>query len=343
MESPVNNVLLRCLHESMDLTLYDLYGKTLSLARQTENLRVGVIGVDHNFLNCAEAIEDFGLKVKGYYGGDSHDIFHPSKAIADLDSAKYDLLLLGANSQAEELSYIHQLGEHFSTENPLTCPILLMHRLRAGVKNALAKISKLDTCLNFRKLALIAQSILATYEGCILECGVYKGGTTVFMGMLLKEWKDSRRIFACDPFDGMPAPTTADGDTIYQSGLFTETSFDTVKHYVEEHSLTSQVTVMKGLAQNVLPDVLSQEQSVSFALVDTDQYLGTKESLKLIIPKLQENGIVIVDDFNVAGVRQAITEVREQYPTLCGSEVSMNFYALWNRTNSYFLSSCQSR
>ncbi len=341
MKSSVNNVLLRCLHESLDLTLYDLYGETLSLVRQTENLRVGVIGVDHNFFNCAEAVEDFGLKVRGYYGGDSRDIFHPSKAIADLESSKYDLLLLGANSQAEELSYLHQLGEHFTSENPLRCPILLIHRLRAGVKNALAKITKLETCLNFRKLALIAHSILATYDGCILECGVYKGGTTVFMGMLLKEWTDSRRIFACDPFDGMPPPTTPDGDTIYQAGLFTETTFDTVKQYVGEHGLTSQVTVMKGLAQNVLPEVLSREQGVSFALVDTDQYLGTKECLKLIIPKLQENGIVIVDDFNLAGVQQAIAEIREQYPTLCGSEVSMNFYVLWNRTNSYFLSSCQ--
>ena len=341
MGSPVNNVLLRCLHESMDLTLYDLYGTTLSMVRQKESLRVGVVGVDHNFFNCAEAVEDFGLKIKGYYGGDPRDIFHPSKTIGDLESSKYDLLLLGANSPAEELSYLHQLGEHFTTDNPLTCPILLMHRLRAGVKNALGQITKLETCLNFRKLAFIANSILATYDGCILECGVYKGGTTVFMGMLLKEWKDSRRIVACDPFDGMPAPTTPDGDTIYQSGLFTETSFGGVKQYVAEHDLTSQVTVMKGLAQNVLPEVLAREQGVSFALVDTDQYLGTKECLKLIIPKLQENGIVVVDDFNVAGVQQAIAEIRKLYPTLCGGETSMNFYVLWNRTNSYFLSSCQ--
>lgn len=341
MESSVSNVLLRLLHESMDLALYDLYGKTLSLVRQKEKLRVAVIGIDHNFFNCAEAVEDFGLKLKRFFGGDPHDIFHPSKVIKDLESSDYDLLIVGANSHAEELSYLHQLGEHFTSENSLTCPILLIHRLRAGVKNALAKTTKLETCLNFRKLALIAHSLLATYDGCILECGVFKGGTTVFMGMLLREWSDSRRIYACDPFDGMPQPTDPDGDTVFQAGLFTETSFDGVKQYVQEHDLAPQVTVMKGLAQNVLPEVLSREQHVSFALVDTDQYLGTIESLKLIIPKLQENGIVIIDDFNVEGVQQAIAEIKEQYPMLCGGEVSMNFYVLWNRTNSYFLSSCQ--
>jgi hypothetical protein len=87
--------------------------------------------------------------------------------------------------------------------------------------------------------------------------------------------------------------------------------------------------------------VLVEEPKISFALVDTDQYQGTLASLKLIVPKLQENGIILVDDYQVEGVNTAVSEIRKLFPMLGGAEMSMNFYMLWGPTNRGFLSSCQ--
>lgn len=341
MELRSGTVLSRYLHGSMDLALYDLYGTSLSAFSQKAPLRVAVAGVDTSLLDNVEAIRDFGLTIEGYYAGNPTDIFHPSKPIRDLQSTEYDLVIVGAMSLAEESALIEKLGTHFSGHNELSCPILLMRRFQAGVKGALENTTKLETCLNFRKLSLIAHALFATYDGCILECGSFRGGTTVFMGKVLNEWGDAREIYTFDTFEGMPQPTSPDRETIYQAGLFTETSLDGVSRYVQEEGLTQHITLVKGLVQDTLADVLLREQYVSFALVDTDQYQGTLSSLKLIVPKLQENGIILVDDYQVEGVKKAVSEIREQYPMMGGAEVSMNFYMLWNRTNRYFLSSCQ--
>ena len=137
------------------------------------------------------------------------------------------------------------------------CPILLMRKLRVGVKNALDKIAVLQTCLNFRKLGIIAHALLATYDGCILECGAFRGGTTVFMGKLLNEWGDARKIYTFDTFEGMPHPTDADGSTIYQFGTVCRYIVgECFSHYVQEQGLTQQTTLIKGLVQNTLPDVV---------------------------------------------------------------------------------------
>ncbi len=341
IEDSIEPVLQRYLNESLDLILYDLYGTALSTFSRQDTLRVAAIGVDDSVFENAEAIQDFGLSIKGYYAGRPHDIFHPSQSIQDLSSSDYDLLLVGANSQAEESLLLQQLSDYFSGDNRLTCPVLLIRRLRSGVKNAFSKVSRLETCLNMRKLGLVAQALLSTYDGCILECGSFKGGTTVFMGLLLREWGDVRQVYAFDTFSGMPNPTTSDQETVFQAGTFMETSLERVTHYVQEHGLAQHTTLVKGLIQDTLPRVLSNEQHVSFALVDTDQYQGTLSSLKLIVPKLQENGIILVDDYNVEGVKKAVSEIQDLYPTIGGAEMSMNFYMLWDRTNSYFLSSCQ--
>ena len=341
METLSHTVLSRYLNESIDLTLYDLYGTALSAFSRKSSLRVAAVGVDNSLFENAEAIHDFGLSLEGYYAGRSHDIFHPSKSIQELQCSDYDLIIVGANSEADEAELLQQLSNYFSGNNCLTCPVLLIRRLRLGVKNALAKATRLETCLNIRKLGLIAQALLATYDGCILECGSFQGGTSVFMGLLLREWGDRRQMYALDTFEGMPSPTSPDLETIYQKGLFTETSLERVRLHFQEHGLTDQAKLVMGLVQDTLPGVLAEESHVSFALIDTDQYQGTVESLKLIVPKLQENGIIFVDDYNVEGVKNAISEIRDLYPTLGGAEMSMNFYMLWNRTNRYFLSSCQ--
>jgi len=333
--------LLKFLIGSMDLLFYDLYGRVLTSIHQKERLRVAVIGVDHSILEHAEALSDFGITICDYFAGDPYDIFHPSKSIQELESSQYDLLIVGGNSQAEEDTLLQELSAHFSGDKQLTCPILLMRRFRAGVKNALAKASRVDTCLNVRKLGLIALALFCTYDGCIVECGSFKGGTTVFMGLLLREWGDMRRMYAFDTFAGMPEPTASDRETIYQTGLFTETSLESVGQYVAEHGLTHQATLVKGLVQDTLPEVLVEEPKISFALVDTDQYQGTLASLKLIVPKLQENGIILVDDYQVEGVNTAVSEIRKLFPMLGGAEMSMNFYMLWGPTNRGFLSSCQ--
>ncbi len=340
MTTSLNQSLAWFMNEAIDLTLYERYGAALSAFCQKPTLRVAGIGVDSSLFRIAEDLIDSRLKIIDYFAGNPGDVFFKNKPIEELRCADYDLLIVGADSQDDEDVLLQKLSTYFSGANILTCPVLLLRKFRSGVKMALAKAKRIDTCLTVQKLSLVAHALFSTYDGCILECGSFKCGTTVFMGLLLREWGDARRVYALDTFAGMPASTAPDRETDLE-GLFTDTSFEGVTHYVQEHGLGQQTTLVKGLVQDTLPEVLSREPHVSFALVDTDQYQGTLSSLKLIVPKLQENGIILVDDYLVEGVKTAVAEVQEQYTMLGGAKLSSNFYMLWNRTNRYFLSSCQ--
>jgi O-methyltransferase len=196
----------------------------------------------------------------------------------------------------------------------------------------------LPTCLNLRKLCVIASLLSQTNGGAVVECGAFMGGTTVLLGALLRQWADSRHVLAFDTFEGMPAPVAKDGETVYVAGLFTQTSYEHMVKLIADNDLTSRISIYKGLVQDNLPTALKTHGTISFALVDTDQYLGTIESLKQIVPRLATSGLIVVDDYGVSGVRLAVDEAKTLFPTLKGVLLSENFYVLWNKVDQHFLS-----
>ena len=301
-------------------------------------LRTAVVGSDRQVLDSTEALTDSGFAIRDFFGGDPNDRFHRGRPLSEFRAADFDVVMFAPASTEEAARITPDFITYYLNYPHPNCALILVPGIRDGFRLALDSLNGLPTCLNLRKLCVIASLLSQTNAGAVVECGAYLGGTKILMGALLRQWSDPRPILTFDTFEGMPAPVSKDGDTVYVAGLFTETSHAHIIKLVAQHDLTSRINIYKGLVQDNLPGALQQHGAISFALVDTDQYLGTIESLKQIVPRLATSGLIIVDDYGVAGVKLAVDEAKELFPRLKGALLSENFYVLWDRVDDHFLS-----
>jgi hypothetical protein len=324
----------------IELTLCEIYARALLAYTGSGEIHTAILGYDPLLFGKLEALCDFGFTIGGHFGSRDDDIWHPSRPLQELKCSDYDLLILGAVGLAEEEKLVEELKTVIGPHNKLRRPVLRLAKLRSNFYLALSnlKANHFMSCLNSRKLALVGLCLSQTRGGDVVECGSFKGGTAIFMGMLLREWGDSRKIHTFDTFEGIPKPTDADGDTFYQEGLFQDTSLEEVRNHIKAHNLDQTVAIHKGLVQDTFPRIWRDERNISFALVDTDQYLGTREGLRQILPRLQKNGVILIDDYSLVGIRKAINEVKKEYPKLQGALITYNLYMLRNETDCNFLS-----
>ncbi|MBI2901292.1 MAG: class I SAM-dependent methyltransferase [Planctomycetes bacterium] len=337
LQQPIPNVYFEHL---VLLTLCDVFARAVRGFKGCTPIRTAVLGYHPQLFALLEPLRDFGFAIEAQYAYREDDVVHPCRPLSDLAVSRYDALILGGESGQAEAALIERLRQSVPSLPRRHGPVLHVHRT---CSRFLATLSRLRTghfssCLNLRKLALVALAVSTTRGGCIAECGAYQGGTAVFMGCLLREHGDPRRVHTIDTFEGMPAATPRDGVTPYQAGLFRDTRFEDVCGHVAAHGLQDAVKVHKGLSQERLPEILARESAVSLALVDTDQYLGTVESLRLLVPKLAVNGVILVDDYCLDGVKNAIDEIRKEHPGMAGAEVTYNLYMMWRHADEGFLS-----
>jgi len=160
-------------------------------------------------------------------------------------------------------------------------------------------------------------------SGVMVECGVWKGGSTMAMALTLKMLNsETRDIYLYDTFSGMNAPT--DDDIQYDGALakkkFSETklseststwctwSLDKVRENVFSTGYPKdKFHFIKGTVENTIPDNLPKE--IALLRLDTDWYESTKHELTYLFPLLSPNGVIIIDDYgHWEGAKKAVDE-----------------------------------
>lgn len=323
-------------------TYLDTYAKALSAVYRRNRWNTALAGNFDQVMWVNEGLRDSGVCIDARILSGAPSVYSKDVPLESLKGSDFDLLLVGGNSIEEEGAYLNQILGRLRADPTRIPPIYLCQKILGGSLEALSRIQELRTCLNPKKLAFVTQMLACTpLSGSVAECGVFQGGTTVLMAMLLSLWGDQRPLYAFDTFEGMPAPTAKDGQTVYQAGTFADSPLERFSQYTQQHGMAGRITAHKGLVQDTLPRALRPGEKVSFALVDTDQYAGTVASLRTIVPILETNGVIIVDDYDLKGVKEAIAEASAEFPTLRGTELTFNFYMLWNNVNHSFLSAVQ--
>jgi len=159
--------------------------------------------------------------------------------------------------------------------------------------------------------------------GVIVECGVWKGGSTMAMALTLKMLNsETRELYLYDTFSGMNAPT--DDDIQYDGTLaekkFSETklskntstwcawSLDKVRENVFSTGYPQEkFHFIKGEVENTIPENIPQE--IALLRLDTDWYESTKHELIHLFPLLSPNGVIIIDDYgHWGGAKKAVDE-----------------------------------
>lgn len=160
-------------------------------------------------------------------------------------------------------------------------------------------------------------------NGAMVECGVWKGGSTMAIALTLKELGDATRdIYLYDTFSGMNAPTDDDisctGAMAYEEFNKTKISEDTsywcnspldeVKNNVYNTGYPKEkFHFIEGKVEDTIPGYLPKE--IALLRLDTDWYESTKHELHHLFPLLKKNGVIIIDDYgHWKGARKAVDE-----------------------------------
>jgi len=153
--------------------------------------------------------------------------------------------------------------------------------------------------------------------GDLIETGVWRGGSVIFMRAVLAAYGDpDRRVWVADSFAGLPPPDpryAADAGDVFHGYDVLAVSLDEVKaNFARYGLLDDRVRFLPGWFKDTLP--VAPLERLAVARLDGDMYESTMDALRPLYPKLSVGGYLIVDDYGtVPGCRQAVDEYRAEH------------------------------
>lgn len=131
--------------------------------------------------------------------------------------------------------------------------------------------------------------------GCLVEVGVYKGGTAWHLSKVAEA--QARPFYAYDTFTGIPNKSSIDSHVI---GDFSDTTLEAVRAAIGMHAC---------IVPGVFPASAVEMGPVAFVHLDCDQYLSYQEALTYLAPRMVEGGVIWCDDADcLVGAGTAVRE-----------------------------------
>lgn len=142
---------------------------------------------------------------------------------------------------------------------------------------------------------------LHNVEGDIMECGVWRGGTSIFLSYLFP----NRNIWVCDSFCGFQPKSENKYHCLYErhtpefvAGADGKigVSLEEVKRNFEKFNLNDQprIKFLEGFVKNTLPN--AGVDKLALLRIDVDGYSATLEVLDEMYHKVSKGGYIIFDD-----------------------------------------------
>jgi len=150
--------------------------------------------------------------------------------------------------------------------------------------------------------------------GDLLEAGVWRGGSCIFMRAILKlRGVTDRTVWLADSFQGLPAPShVADRDYDLSKFLALAVSQAEVEASFQRFGLLdNRVKFLKGWFKDTLPT--APVSRLAILRMDGDYYESTMDILNALYHKLSPGGFLIVDDYDLLPpCKQAVQDFRER-------------------------------
>jgi len=154
--------------------------------------------------------------------------------------------------------------------------------------------------------------------GDLIETGVWRGGSTIFMRAILKAYDIAdRNVWVADSFEGLPMPNEdqypADkGDPHYKFAELAVSLEQVRENFAKYDLLDDQVKFLKGWFRDTLPTAPIKQLAV--LRLDGDMYESTMDALTSLYPKLSVGGYMIIDDYGaIAQCKQAVHDFRNAH------------------------------
>ena len=172
--------------------------------------------------------------------------------------------------------------------------------------------------------------VAAKIQGDVVECGTWKGGSSMVSALTLIEKKDKlqRNMYLYDTFEGMSEPTDKDvfvndkslkARNMWENKDFSDENFwccssiDEVKNNLYSTGYPKEkMRFIKGKVEDTIPMIIPRK--IALLRLDTDFYESTFHEMKYLFPRLVKGGVLIVDDYgHWQGAKDAVdTFIREK-------------------------------
>jgi O-methyltransferase len=147
---------------------------------------------------------------------------------------------------------------------------------------------------------MLAQRI-SDLDGCVVECGVWRGGMIGGIADLLGE---ERLYYLFDSFQGLPKAQEIDGKAAlaWQSDVNSPGYYDNCsasEEYAHEAMAISRAKkylLNKGWFEETLPN-FSTDTGIALLRLDADWYESTQTCLDNLFNLVKEGGLIILDDY----------------------------------------------
>ena len=159
-------------------------------------------------------------------------------------------------------------------------------------------------------------------EGAIVECGVWRGGSSMAAALMLAELGVvDRDLYLFDTFEGMSAPGEHDRrarDAVGASKLLDASTkeakvwayspLDEVRQNLASTGYpTERVRFVQGKVEDTIPGQAPDQ--IALLRLDTDWYESTRHELEHLFSRLAVGGVLIIDDYGAwEGARRAVDE-----------------------------------
>ncbi len=191
----------------------------------------------------------------------------------------------------------------------------------------LAKKCKPFTMTSTERLYSVYKSveycIKNNIEGDFVECGVWKGGSSMMIALTLQKNNiTDRKIYLYDTYEGMSKPSKEDvnyanniAEKKYTETMNSESGSDWCRSEIEEvkaHLYSTgypkeNIIFVKGKVEDTIPETIPKK--IALLRLDTDWYESTKHEMEHLFPILSKNGVLIIDDYgHWLGCRKAVDE-----------------------------------
>lgn len=317
------NYFEKTVGECAHYLLVQAFLRVFRIGRTGNALKVAVAGEVEKLQSFGEILcdePDFTLEI---------DYLTPQaslycKSYTEFDARHYDLLLVIGPDIESEQRVARELASR-ARDGTGNLAVFYWGTLLRTMFGLMQSFDSLPTCLNFKKLfAVVSGVAIARSNMPIFECGVFQGGLTALMARLVQQLDGERTIHAFDTFEGMPAPSQQDlaASIHYPQGFFGETSVESVQQLWRSLRVETGIVTYPGLIENTLGQCLSTVGSPGFALLDMDSYSAIGTSLELLAKhnrtrsSVKTSSLVLIDDYSMPAVKQAVTEVASKYDFL---------------------------
>lgn len=183
-------------------------------------------------------------------------------------------------------------------------------------------------------------------EGDIIECGIASGAN--FATMMLGASEDlSRTFWGFDSFEGIQLAgkkdtlqagigaithdvNVPDSELLISSGITSHSKESVLINFKNWGVDNYDIKLVEGWVQNTIDAVIDEIKSISILRLDMDIYDPTKYTLEKLYPLITKGGVIIIDDWELDGVRIAVEEYLKE------NKIKVKMLSIPNSTPKYF-------